>query len=208
MRPSLIPRLLRTAAILAGLFSGGIAFGFAIFALLFKAGVFAAMSVLFYRGLVLAVLAAIVTGSLLAAAFSLLRHPELRPRDAVAAAIVSFSLNVAFLVVVPVTVDRSISVFILGRMAGESGRVHSVDEIRRMFVDGYVVENRQIERRLEEQLLSGNLEHAGDGFRISAQGLGFIQLAKASAWLFDADPRFVAPRPPPPHSSSPAAPSR
>jgi hypothetical protein len=207
LRPSSLRRLLLTAAILAGLLSGAAVLGFAIFALLFKAGTLA-MSVLFYRGLILAVLAAILTGALLGAAISRLRHPELRPRDAVAAAIVSFSLNVAFLVVVPVTVDRSISVFILGRLAGESGRVHSADEIRRMFVDGYVIENRQIERRLEEQLLSGNLERAGDGFRISAQGLGFIQLARASAWLFDADPRFVAPATPARPSSSTAPPGR
>ncbi len=186
-------RLLITAGLMSGLFSGAVALGFVLFALSFKAGILAGMSVLFYRGLVLAVLAAIATGLLLAAAIRRLRHPELRPRDAVAAAIVSLSLNIAFLVVVPVTVDRSISVFILGRMASDGGRVHDADELRRMFVDGYVIENRQIERRLQEQLLSGNLERAGNGFRISAQGLTFIQLARASAWLFDADPRFVAP---------------
>jgi hypothetical protein len=186
-------RLLITAATLCGLFSSAVALGFVLFAAMFKLGILAGIPVLFYRGLVLAVLAAIATALLLASAIARLRHPELRRRDAVSAAIVSLSLNIAFLVVVPVTVDRSISVFILGRMASENGRVHSADEIRRMFVDGYVLENRQVERRLQEQLLSGNLERAGDGFRISPQGLSFIQLAKASAWLFDADTRFVAP---------------
>jgi hypothetical protein len=203
-----MPRLLITAGILSGLFAGAVALGFAIFAALFKVGILAGMSVLFYRGLILAIIAALATGLLVAAAIRRLRHPELRPRDAVAAAIVSLSLNIAFLVVVPVTVDRSISVFILGRMASESGRVHDADEIRRMFVDDYVVENRQVERRLQEQLLSGNLERIGNGFRISSQGLTFIQLAKASAWLFDADPRFAAPAEPARNRSDGLAPSR
>jgi hypothetical protein len=188
-----MPRTLITAARLAGLFSGAIALGFVVFAALFKAGILAGIPVLFYRGLVLAVLACVLTGLLLAAIIRRLRHGEFRGRDAASAAIVSLSLNIAFLVVVPVTVDRSISMFILGRMAGESTRMRSAEEVRRMFVDGYVGENRQIERRLQEQLLSGNLEQEGDGYRISAQGLGIIRLARASAWLFDADPRFVAP---------------
>ena len=188
-----MPKFLITTGLLSGLFASAIALGFALFALLFKTGLLAGIPVLFYRGLGLAMVAAIGTGLVLAGVISRFRHPDLRPRDAASAAIVSLSLNIAFLVVVPVTVDRSISVFILGRMAGDSGSVHSADEIRRMFIDGYVLEHRQIERRLDEQLLSGNIERAGDGFRISAQGLAFIRLAKASAWLFDADPRFVAP---------------
>jgi small-conductance mechanosensitive channel len=196
-----MPRFLVTAGLLAGVFSGAAALGFGLLCLLFKAGLLAGIGILFYRGLVLALLAAIATGLLMAAFIARLRRPGLQRRDAAAAAIVSFSLNVALLVVVPVTVDRSISVFLLGRMGSTAATTYTADEVRRMFVDGYVGEQRQIERRLDEQLASGNIERVGERYRISAQGLAFIRTAQAAAWLFDTDTRLVAPQPasnPPP----------
>ncbi|MDB5559562.1 MAG: hypothetical protein JWQ36_2496 [Enterovirga sp.] len=196
-----MPRFLVTAGLLAGVFSGSAAIGFGLLCLLFKAGLLGGIGILFYRGLILALLAAIATGLLMAALIARLRRPGLQLRDAAAAAIVSFSLNVAFLVVVPVTVDRSISVFLLGRLASTGASAYTADEVRRMFVDGYVGEQRQIERRLDEQLASGNIERVGERYRISAQGLAFIRTAQAAAWLFDTDTRLVAPQPasnPPP----------
>ncbi|MBM0207205.1 hypothetical protein JNW90_32605 [Micromonospora sp. STR1s_5] len=185
--------VLRSLATLCLLFGCGTVLGFALLVLLFKLGLFAGTAILFYRGLILAVIAAVLTGAILATAARAIGSWDVRPRDAVAAALVSLSLNVAFLVVIPVTIDRSISVFILGQMASAENAPQSADEIRRTFVDGYVVEHHQIERRLDEQVLSGNLERTGAGYRLSPQGLSFVRLAKTVAWLFDADSRFVSP---------------
>lgn len=185
--------VLRSLVTLCLFFGCGTVLGFALLVLLFRLGLFAGTAILFYRGLILAVIAAVLTGAVLATAARALGSGNVRPTDALAAAIVSFSLNVAFLVVVPVTIDRSISVSILGQMASAGNAPQSADEIRRAFVDGYVVEHRQIERRLDEQVLSGNIERTGSDYRLSPQGAGFVRLAQTLAWLFDADPRFVSP---------------
>ncbi len=63
----------------------------------------------------------------------------------------------------------------------------------KVFSDVYVGEDQQIDRRMREQLLSGNVERVGDGYRISAHGKAFIQTSKLIAWMFDGDTRFVSP---------------
>ncbi len=167
--------------------------GFAILAALFRSGLLAQISILFYRGLALIALAFVAT---LATVFMLARRgpiPGVRGRDAFSAAVLSLAFNLCFLVIFPVTIDRSVSVFVLGQMAAHADRAYSADQMTKVFSDVYVGEDHQIDRRLREQLLSGNVERIGAGYRISARGKAFIQTSKLIAWMFEGDTRFVSP---------------
>jgi hypothetical protein len=169
------------------------AFGFVVLGALFRLGVFGGTEVLFYRGLMLIGLAFALT---LAAGILAIRawsRGGVRIRDAVSAAVLSLALNLSFFIVLPVTVDRSISVFILGEMTAHGEQTYSADDISRLFAKVYVGDYRQIDRRMHEQLLSGNIEQTGHGYRISPRGARFIALSKAVAWMFDGDPRLVSP---------------
>lgn len=166
--------------------------GFAIFALLFKLGLFAGVTMLFFRGLVLAALACLLTALLM---LTLVRRGGfgLGARDAVNGAILSLAFNIAFLVVVPVTVDRSISVFILGAMNEQPTHVFSADEMSRLFTRVYVEDYREIDRRLVEQTATGNVEAEGTGYRISPRGRLFIRMSRGVSWLFGGDRRLADP---------------
>jgi hypothetical protein len=167
--------------------------GFVLLVALFRAGVLAQVNILFYRGLALIALAFAAT---FATVFALARRGPIsgvRGRDAFSAAVLSLAFNLCFLVVFPVTIDRSISVFVLGQMAAHADRAYSTDQMSKVFSDVYVGEDRQIDRRMREQLLSGNVERVGGGYRISAHGKAFIQTSKLIAWMFDGDTRFVSP---------------
>jgi hypothetical protein len=147
--------------------------------------------VLFYRGLVALAVAAIalfVLSALLLPKLS--RALPLRADDSIGAAIVATSMLSSVFVLGPVTVDRSISVFMLSQFES-AGKPLTVDDVREKFVKTYVVEWDQMNRRLKEQQVSGNLEPEGGAWRLTAQGKRFMEIARFMSWLVDADPRFV-----------------
>lgn len=188
--------LLRPILPLFVLHATGCLLGLGLLVAAFRLGILGGIDILFYRGLVLIVLAALLTFAILGAVLHRLRLPRVSTRDAFAAAILSLSLNLSFFVVVPVTVDRSISIFLLGEMAERPQQALTPDAASTLFKTVYVDEYREIDRRLREQALSGNLEKIGDGYRISRRGLFVVEMAKVTAWMFDSRTDLAAPRNP------------
>ena len=168
--------------------------GFVLIVLGFRVGLCAGIGILFYRGLVLVALSWLLTFVIASAAVRWWAARDLGVRDMFSAAVLSLSLNLCFLVVVPVTVDRSISIFLLGVMAQSPDATFDQAAASALFKSIYVDEYRQIDRRLREQAASGNVETVGDGYRISSRGLMVVRIAKFTAWLFDSPTNLVAPR--------------
>ena len=180
---------LRQLLLLAGL----TLFGFAAYVLLFWAGAGAPIAILFYRGVVLAIGAAILTG-LLALWFARRFNDSSLP---IAAASLSLSFNVCFLVLLPVTVDRSVTVYLLSTIAQQQGRGLDTGELQRAFIDGYVVQLGAVDRRIDEQRRSGNVTVSPDGkVHLTEQGRRFMTLSRLIARLFGTDRRFVDGSPP------------
>lgn len=174
--------ILRQLLLLAGL----TLLGFAVYVLLFAADVGSSITILFYRGVVLALATAIAVG--LVALW-----PARRTRDSslpIAAAALSLSFNICFLVLLPVTVDRSVSVYLLSTL---DQRPMSPAELQRAFIDSYVVKMGAIDRRIDEQRKSGNVTVSPDGkVRLTKQGQRFMAFSRLIARLFATDPRFVS----------------
>jgi hypothetical protein len=149
------------------------------------------ISILFYRGLVL-----IAVGEAFCFVVLLLarwKWPAWKVRDAVSACAFAAGVAVCFLIVLPVTIDRSISVFMLTQMAAQPDRAFTPSELRGLFVDVYVEQYGQIERRLDEQAVSRNVSRTATGFRITPQGIAFVRFARVLSILFQTDRRFVTP---------------
>ena len=178
---------------LAVLYVSACLLGFGLLVGAFRIGILSELDILFYRGLVLIVVATILTFVLMGVAVRRLKAPDLGLRDAFAAAVLSLSLNLSFLVVVPVTVDRSISIFLLGAMAARGADPLTPEAASTLFKTVYVDDYRQIERRLHEQTVSGNLVKVGDGYRISRRGLFVVEMARTTAWLFDSHAGLASP---------------
>lgn len=190
------PGVIRALALFAafcGLYSATLLLGFALLVAMFKLGVMGALGVMFYRGLVVIGLVAVATLALSVLALGRWGGRWLEPRDALGAAAMSLAFNLCFFVLAPVTVDRSISIFMLGRMDMEAAHAFTPGEMRDAFTSVYVDGDRQIERRLAEQKLSGDVEDVGGRYRITARGRALIAAARGVSWMFDGDPRFVTP---------------
>ena len=158
---------------------------------LFSLGALQHISIVFYRGLALIGIAEILCFAVLWLACR--KWPVWKMRDAVSACAFSAGAAVCFLIVVPVTIDRSISTFMLTQMAAQPDRAFTAAELREVFVDVYVERYDQIERRLEEQQISGNVLPTATGFQITPQGLAFVKFARLLSRVFRTDPRFVRP---------------
>ncbi|MFV0281315.1 MAG: hypothetical protein ACK5JM_11230 [Rhodoblastus sp.] len=180
----------------AAVLAGGV-----IFALLMRLAAlpgagFLFSGVLFYRGLVALALTALIL--FVASALLLPRGSgalRLRPDDCLGGAIVAACVLGAAFVLGPVTVDRSISVFMLQQFES-AGKPLTVEDVRERFIKTYVVDWSQMDRRVKEQRISGNLEPAeGGAWRLTAQGRRFMEVARFMSWLVDADPRFVGRKP-------------
>jgi hypothetical protein len=185
-------RSIQLMAVLAVFYGLAIIIGFALFIAATQLGLFGGVSILFYRGV--AVLGAIAPALVLVLAL-ILRLPwpsgTLAGRDAIAAAVVALSLNLTFFVLGPVTVDRSVSVFMLSSLA-EAPAPLTAEDLTAGFTDRYLREWDQINRRLKEQISSGNVDRTPEGsYRLTPQGRSFMRTARVMSRLFGGDPRFV-----------------
>jgi len=195
-RPTVARRIGGALASAAGVglaFAAAAIVGLGLLILLFWFGVADGIDILFYRGLVLCGVAFVAT--VLLFAFAARFTGNARWRDALAAGLLSLGLNVSFIVVVPVTVDRSISVFILSYMAAHPGETFTAKQIETAFEREYLGRLRQIERRLHEQQVSRNVRSANGGYTISSQGMEFIHWARWVGRLFRTDRRLLNPAP-------------
>jgi hypothetical protein len=192
------PRALRGSlqdlAAAACLFGAASALGILILVTMFKIGVLSNIEILFYRGLMLSAIAGVLTA--IAVGLTGQRYGFASARDGLAAGLVSTLLNLHILILGPVTIERSLTGFVLGAMAATPDRTMTAAEIRSLFVSRYVGDWQQIERRLAEQVISGNIQPVGNGYRLTPRGQSFVQSARRMVWLFEgADPKFVTQTP-------------
>jgi hypothetical protein len=173
----------------AALYISAVIVGLALLVGLFKSGLLGSIDILFYRGVVFCGIAAGLTIAVIVAVMH--RAGLGRPRDALAAGMFSLGVNLTFLVIAPVTVDRSLSVFIVGYLAAHPGQSFSGAEIEAAFRSVYIGQYQQIERRMREQVVSGNVAEKDGAYWLTAQGEAFLRMARWTAWLFDTDRRLV-----------------
>lgn len=184
-------RLLRETLAAAAIYGGALVAGGLVFLALARSGLFAPIGILFYRGLAeLGATALLLLAGLLAARSASRLRRWLRPRDALGASLTATALLLAAFTVGPVTVDRSISIFMLGRFAATPAPLGRA-EVEAAFLATYVRDWAQIARRLDEQVASGNLEPAPGGYRLTPQGARVLSVARTTAEIFDTDRRFV-----------------
>ena len=179
---------------LALLYLGAILSGFILFALLTRSPLFASIDILFYRGLLLAGVAALILALL---AIPLARQwPQLDLSTGIGAVALSLAFNICFLIVIPVTIDRSVTVFLLSRIEASP---QAMDEpaLRERFIREYLGEMQQVQRRIDEQGKSGNISvDAAGKVHITPQGAAFLAQMRHVAGWWRTDPRFVDPAEP------------
>jgi len=167
--------------------------GTAIFILSFHTSLFKGLSVFFYRGVSLLTFTALLMIILLLY-FRKTRFGALFTiRDIVLSVVLIFCVNLLFFTHVPVTAERSLSVFLLGYMNEHSTRVFSKDEITRIFIEKYVIENENVRKRIDEQLVSKNIAEEGGVYSITRQGKIIMNFYNFISRLFVVDKKNLSP---------------
>lgn len=185
--------LLRPVALLALSYAAALLLGFLLYISLIRSPMLTGMPVLFYRGLALAVVAALL---LCAIGIGLRRRLRIDSATLAGAVAISLSFNICFLVIFPVTFDRSISMFLLARIERQDGQLDS-QGLKQVFAMEYLDEMQQIDRRIAEQSLSGNIRVTQGRISITPQGRQLLAGARTVGAWFDTDPRFITAAPAP-----------
>ncbi|HEX7875911.1 MAG TPA: hypothetical protein VF489_04920 [Sphingobium sp.] len=187
-------KMLRTLVELAFSYLAALVGGFLLYLLLIRSPLLNGLDILFYRGIAIAALTAVLMGI---AGLVALRWVRIALPTLVGAIALSLAFNLCFLITFPVTFDRSITMFLLARIEQNDGKLDA-PMLEQVYVREYLGDMRQIDRRVAEQLLSGNVRMEQNRIHITAQGRRLLAGGRTIGRWFGADPRFVTARPSPP----------
>ena len=102
-----------------------------------------------------------------------------------------------------VSLDRSISVYLISYMAQHADERFSQQDIETVFLKGYVEGTKAMQRRIEEQMITGTLvEHHDGTYSISKRGEAMVAQWRLIAKIFRVDNRFLYSQDVPLHSAA------
>jgi len=183
----------REFLLLAGVYIIIFAVSSLIFVLLFSTPLFGAIDVFFYRGIAL-----LLVSGLLAAFISFIMKILWLPRimtyrDILLIFTIFCCVGMVFFTHVPVTAERSISVFVLGSMADEPGRVFSEQDMENLFIDRYVKDFGAFGKRFHEQIVTGTVKEENNGYMITDRGKALMKFYDFIANSFHIDKKLIHP---------------
>ena len=163
-----------------------------VYVLLFSTPLFGGMDVFFYRGIALLFAASLISAGLgfMARKFWL-RH-IMTYRDILLIFTIFICVNMVFFTHVPVTAERSISVFMLGYMS-EEDRVFTEKDIEDFFISRYVKDYRMFEKRFHEQIVTGTIRPEGGGNVLTDRGKSLVKFYNFIADCFHVDKKLIHP---------------
>ena len=117
---------------------------------------------------------------------------KISPKDLILSLCFGFFLNFSFLSLVTVSLDRSITVYLVSYLAQHADERFSPQDIETVFLVGYVDGTNAMQRRIEEQMVAGSLIDHHDGtYSISERGQAMVAQWRLIAKIFRVDNRFL-----------------
>lgn len=165
------------------------------FVLLFHTPILKSLNVFFYRGCIFLFISAVFSFILMLLAKKYLKKLELDIKDAVVVFFLFTGFTLGWFTLLPVTVERSISVFMLSYMDQNDQTGITSDEFGDIFYQKYITDFGAFDKRFKEQIMSGNMEAAesGDGYIITENGRFVVDMFRFCADLFDTEKWLVYP---------------
>ena len=164
----------------------------AMFIGLFHTGILKNMEVLMYRGVAFI----IITGVIAAVVMGVVRKfwGFITVRDIIMMFVIFCCANMVFLTLIPVTVERSVSVFMLSYMEENKDQTFTEESVGEVFTSKYVEDYGAFEKRFDEQVVTGTIEKNEDGtYSITPRGEFVVKAFRTIAEWFDTDRRLVYP---------------
>ena len=97
----------------------------------------------------------------------------------------------SFLITVPTLLDRSISLYILATISEE--RKINKEEIENYFVSGFVLKNKAIDKRLDEQIFTKNIIINNNNYEITNRGKVVNKLNIFFSNIYNTDKNYLQP---------------
>ena len=164
----------------------------ALFVGLFHTGLLKNMEVLMYRGIAFI----IITGVVAAVIMGVLRKlwGFITVRDIIMMFCIFCCVNTVLFTLIPVTVERYVSVFMLSYMEENSDQTFTQDSVGEVFTTKYVEDYGAFEKRFNEQVETGTIVENPDGsYSITERGKFIVKMFRTVAEWFDTDRRLVYP---------------
>ena len=164
----------------------------AMFIGLFHTEILKNMEVLMYRGIAFIV----ITGIVAAVVMGIVRKfwGFITVRDIIMMFVIFCCVNTTLFVLVPVTVERSVSVFMLSYMEENSDQTFTQDSVGEVFTSKYVNDYGAFEKRFNEQVETGTIKQNPDGsYSITESGKFVVKAFRTVADWFGTDKRLVYP---------------
>ena len=164
----------------------------ALFIALFHTSFLASMDVLMYRGLVFIFLTGLIAAIVMGIVKKFWKFVTVR--DIIMMFVIFCCVNMVFLTLIPVTVERSVSVFMLSYMEENSDQTFTQESVGEVFTSKYVTDYGAFEKRFNEQIETGTIKQNPDGtYSITESGKFVVNAFRTVAEWFDTDRRLVYP---------------
>ena len=164
----------------------------ALFIGLFHTALFKDMEVLMYRGIVFLMITGVVAGVIMGIIRKFWGFVTIR--DIIMMFCIFCCVNMVFLTLIPVTVERSVSVFMLSYMQENKDQTFTEESVGEVFTSKYVEDYGAFEKRFEEQVVTGTIVQNEDGtYSITPKGEFVVEAFRTIAEWFDTDRRLVYP---------------
>jgi hypothetical protein len=168
----------------------------ALYCIFMSIGIFDFINIIFYKGILVSIVAAVISYfiRMLIQSFIINRKNFGKLKEFEFSHISSiFFLLMLFHVLIPVSLDRSISVFMLAVIEKHEEGV-SKAEIEGQFRSIYLDDYDAFGRRLGEQMASHNIRLQGENFVLTENGKFFMEFSRFVAKICGIDRKFVDPQ--------------
>lgn len=164
----------------------------ALFIALFHTSFLAGMDVLMYRGAAFIIITGIVSAVIMGVIRKFWGFVTIR--DIIMMFVIFCCVNMVFLTLIPVTVERSVSVFMLSYMEENSDQTFTEESVGEVFTTKYVEDYGAFEKRFHEQVETGTIVENPDGtYSITDSGRFVVKMFRTIAEWFGTDQRLVYP---------------
>ena len=163
----------------------------AIFVGLFHTPVLKGLEVLMYRGIIFILISGALSAVIMF--FCKKKWQDLFDSKDFLLMFLGFCcVNMVLFTLIPVTVERSVSVFTLSYME-ENPKAYTIEEMEEIFNEKYVQEFNAFDKRFKEQIVSGNVEETENGYVINDRGKATVKFFRIIGAMFNTDERLVYP---------------
>ncbi|MEG2021226.1 MAG: hypothetical protein RR087_05585 [Oscillospiraceae bacterium] len=165
----------------------------ALYIVLLNLGLFSSISVFFYRAIAVLIFTVLVVLVGILLLNKLVKQLNFDWKDVFITCLATLCAHMVFLSLVTVSLDRSLSVFLLCYMNDNSQVALSENDIETVFQDVFVDEYKMLERRFTEQIITGTIEEKNGGYHITKRGEFLVDVFRFLGGVFPVDEKCLYP---------------